>query len=107
MGAQVDEAAAYTTLAVDDRSAELIGLLEKRQIDMVTFTSSSTVKNFIGLLPKTRFQALMKDVAVASIGPITTETAQKLGVEVTITAQEYTIGGLCRAIYDYFHPPPV
>jgi uroporphyrinogen III methyltransferase/synthase len=104
MGAHVDEAVAYITLAVDDHPTGLIGLLENKKIDMVTFTSSSTAKNFHALLPPDRIQTLMENVAVASIGPITSDTAQNLGFNVTITAEQYTIDGLSNAIHRYFNP---
>jgi len=54
------------------------------------------------LPPPEKFNSLLKDVAISSIGPITTETAQKLGFTVHITAQDYTIPGLCQAIERYF-----
>lgn len=98
MGAQVDEIAVYHTRPVDASKAPLIAALEQGQVDMVTFTSSSTVQNFHALLPSHRMDELMANVRIASIGPITTETAQKLGFKVDITADEFTIPGLCDAI---------
>ena len=101
MGAQVDEVTAYYTRAVDENADELIQKLDAGSVDIVTFTSSSTVTNFKALLPPDRFLELMKDVTVASIGPITTETAEKLGFTVHTTAEKFTIDGLCQAILDY------
>ena len=65
---------------------------------MVTFTSSSTVKNFYRLLPAARVDELLNGVSVASIGPITSQTARELGLAVNLEAQEYTIPGLIEAI---------
>ncbi|UCG79694.1 MAG: uroporphyrinogen-III synthase, partial [Desulfobacterales bacterium] len=76
--------------------------LEQGAIDIVTFTSSSTVKNFKALLPADRFESLMKGVTVASIGPITTDTAKELGFKVDITAKDFTIPGLCEAILQHY-----
>ena len=98
MGALVNEVTTYETRQVDDDAAELIARLAAKTIDMVTFTSSSTVKNFQRLLPVDRADQLMKGVAVASIGPITSQTAQDLGFSVTIEADTYTIPGLIQAI---------
>ncbi|MDO9111340.1 MAG: uroporphyrinogen-III synthase, partial [Desulfatirhabdiaceae bacterium] len=80
----------------------LIQLLEDRQVDLVTFTSSSTVSNFMVLLPSDRAGQLLKGVTLASIGPITTATAMELGLEIQIAAQTYTIPGLCQAILEFY-----
>lgn len=101
-GAEVDEVAAYRTVAEVDRAEALIEALENRSVDMVTFTSSSTVKHFMAMLPESGATDLMEGVTVASIGPITTETAQSLGVTVHLTAETYTIPGLCTAICNHF-----
>ncbi|MBC2713233.1 MAG: uroporphyrinogen-III C-methyltransferase [Desulfosarcina sp.] len=98
MGAIVDEMTAYETRQVENDAEDLIARLAARTIDMVTFTSSSTVKNFHRLLPPDRVNELMEDVTVASIGPITSRTARNLGLAVTIEAELYTVPGLVRAI---------
>lgn len=110
MGAVLDEVTAYVTEQVTDENDTLIKLLEKntidktggddenRGIDMVTFTSSSTVKNFKALLPQDRFAELIKGVTVACIGPITADTATAEGFKPDIIATEYTIPGLVNAM---------
>ena len=77
--------------------------LAEKRIDLITFTSSSTARNFKALLPPDKFKDLIDGVAIASIGPITTETAEALGFEVHITAENYTIPGLFDAILQYFN----
>ena len=86
MGAEVDEVTTYLTENVADNADLLIGQLTAKRIDLITFTSSSTVKNFKALLPPEHIQDLLEGVTIASIGPITTDTARKLGFEVHITA---------------------
>jgi uroporphyrinogen III methyltransferase/synthase len=72
---------------------------------MVTFTSSSTVRNFRSLLPPgPQGMDLMKGVHVACIGPITADTARSLGFAPDITAAQYTIPGLCQALIDFYAP---
>jgi uroporphyrinogen III methyltransferase/synthase len=105
MGAKVDEVHAYQTLAVTHGRDELIRGLASAEIDLVTFTSSSTVTNFKTLLPADSFQELMAGVTVAAIGPITADTAAKLGFGVDLVAREYTIPGLCDAIVDHMGKP--
>ena len=69
---------------------------------MITFTSSSTVKNFRALLPSEDLNNLVQGVTIAGIGPITADTARNLGFDVHIVAESYTIDGLCDAIQQYY-----
>ncbi|MEA3232323.1 MAG: uroporphyrinogen-III C-methyltransferase [Thermodesulfobacteriota bacterium] len=98
MGARVDEITTYRTRRMADSGGTLLTRLENRQIDLITFTSSSTVRNFVALLPADRIRDLLSNVTMVSIGPITSQTAADLGVRVDITAETYTIPGLIRAI---------
>ena len=102
MGATVDEITTYRTRRITDNDDTLLTRLENRQIDLITFTSSSTVRNFVSLLPADRIRDILSTVTVASIGPITNQTAADLGVRVDITAKIYTILGLIRAIRTYY-----
>jgi uroporphyrinogen III methyltransferase/synthase len=103
MGAVVDEVAAYQTVQARENAGQLVEDLRSGSIDMVTFTSSSTVKNFKALLPEGEpIEAFMNGVTVASIGPITSDTARELGFTVDITASAYTIPGLCDAILAHY-----
>jgi uroporphyrinogen III methyltransferase / synthase len=79
----------------------LAELLEAQEIDVVTFTSSSTVEHLCDALDA-RAASLLSNTCVASIGPITTETARRRGLRVDVTASEHTIGGLVAAIEGYF-----
>jgi len=102
MGAVVDEVTAYCTHAVKDNTDVLSARLKERSIDMITFTSSSTVKNFRALFPNEDLKDLMRGVTIASIGPVTADTARDLGFDVHIIAESYTIPGLCQAILKHF-----
>jgi uroporphyrinogen III methyltransferase/synthase len=102
MGADVDEISVYYTQMVSENAEILRQHLEAGTVDLITFTSSSTVRNFKSLLPPEKFEELIQTVKVASIGPITTETAESLGFEVHITAETYTIPGLFSAVLQYF-----
>ncbi|RJQ65687.1 MAG: uroporphyrinogen-III C-methyltransferase [Desulfobacteraceae bacterium] len=102
MGAEVDEVPAYRTVSAEQDPDSLIAGLRDNRIDMVTFTSSSTVHNFKALLPEKSAQDLLKGVVVACIGSITAETAKNLGFQVDIIADVFTIEGLCDAIVKYY-----
>jgi uroporphyrinogen III methyltransferase/synthase len=103
MGAQVDEIPAYETLKVTENAGDLTKQLEEKRVDLITFTSSSTVKNFKALLPADNFKKLMQGVVIASIGPITTDKAKQLDFDVHISAESFTIPGLVEAILKYYH----
>jgi uroporphyrinogen III methyltransferase/synthase len=109
MGALVTEVAAYKTEPAAGERSALIERLAARTLDLITFTSSSTVKNFKALLPEARFAELTAGVGAACIGPITADTARQLGFEVRIEARTYTIPGLCEAILAHYgsRPAPV
>ena len=68
-------------------------------IDLVTFTSSSTVKNLLNSVGA----EMLKNVKTASIGPITSATLKEFGIEADIEAKEYTIAGLVEAIIKYYY----
>jgi uroporphyrinogen III methyltransferase/synthase len=102
MGAQVDEVSVYETVLDQDAGPELNNLLEKGQIDAVTFTSSSTVTNFMSLLPSDKSVDLMKNVTLASIGPITSDTIRTFGLKPTVEANSYTIDGLVNALLAHY-----
>ena len=102
MGAEVNEVTVYLSEKVLDNVDLLIKQLEDKTIELITFTSSSTVRNFKSLLPPDKFNQLIDGVTIASIGPVTTDTAVELGFKVDITAESYTIPGLCEAILKYY-----
>ena len=101
MGAAVDEVTAYETVLETDAGATLIDLLQKKQVDAVTFTSSSTVSNFMSLLSSDQ-AGLLKGVTIASIGPITSDTARTFGLEPAVEADPYTIAGLVDGLLKFY-----
>ncbi|HET7185934.1 MAG TPA: uroporphyrinogen-III synthase [Terriglobales bacterium] len=98
-GAKVDVVEAYETVAPESSRSELTKVLRdpRRKPDVITFTSSSTVRNFLELLGKNN-QALLTGTKLASIGPITSQTMRELGLHVDIEAREYTVPGLVATI---------
>ena len=100
LGAQVDRLMVYRTAASESSRERARSLMTDDNIDLVTFTSSSTVRNLLSLLDGDA--SLLHGARVACIGPITARTAQEAGLEVDIVAQEYTIAGLVRALREYF-----
>jgi uroporphyrinogen-III synthase len=98
-GAHLDVVEAYETVVPEKSRQRLRSLLQNRarRPHMVTFTSSSTVRNFSELLGNNRARKL-KDVQFASIGPVTSATLRELEFPVALEAKEFTMAGLIRAI---------
>jgi uroporphyrinogen III methyltransferase/synthase len=93
LGAIVDEAIAYRTVPETQDDTGARERFERDGADLVTFTSSSTVTNFLALkLPWPR------NLRTASIGPITSETMRQAGLKVDVEANRHDIGGLVEAI---------
>ncbi len=101
-GARVDVVEAYRTVLPAADVAVMIDGLKNRRIDMVTFTSSSTVSNFSRMIEPQRVPEVLAGVAIACIGPITRATLEDLGGRADAVAAEFTIPGLVAAIIDYF-----
>jgi len=107
LGAKVDVVEAYETVIPQSSRTRLRTILKdpKRRPDVITFTSSSTVRNFVTLLGKNmgsgrrqRGTSPIQAIRLASIGPITSSTLRELGLPVDIEATQYTIPGLIKAI---------
>ncbi len=126
MGARVDNVHAYRTVRGDGDAPLLREQLEAGQIDMITFTSSSTVRNLLAMLtdqaaeengsspgivkssvskpsnPDPALLTLLENVDLAAIGPITAATVRESGLKVKVEAEEYTIDGLIKVIRAYY-----
>lgn len=102
LGAKLDVVEAYETVVPASSRARLLSCLRdpKRRPDVITFTSSSTVRNFVKLIvgKNARATRYLQAVRLASIGPVTSSTLRELGLPVHIEAKEYTIPGLIDAI---------
>jgi uroporphyrinogen-III synthase len=101
-GCLVTEVDAYQTLPVTDEIDALLAHLKAKTVHAVTFTSSSTVNNFLDALKGHDVKSLLEGVALAAIGPVTKETAEQRGLRVDVMADTYTIQGLVEALVQYF-----
>jgi len=102
LGADVAEVPAYQTVAVRAGAPLLRRAFESGTVDVVTFTSSSTVRHFVAMFAPGEAATLLGKAAVACIGPITAQTAAELGLHTDIMPAEYTIPALARAIIEYY-----
>jgi uroporphyrinogen III methyltransferase/synthase len=106
LGAHVEEVPAYTTRRAEAGTARLREALAAGTIDAVTFTSSSTARNFAELFTDHERRAWLSRVTVASIGPITAATAAEYGMTTDVMPGEYTIPALAKALADHFARVP-
>ena len=105
LGAEVQVLPIYETVLDSDNREEVLERFRSGEIDIITFTSSSTVKNFVQTLVGdqiSRLPELVKGVIIAAIGPVTAETAREFGLVPTIVAEEHTIPGLVSALEAHF-----
>ncbi len=102
MGASVTVATAYENIkpAADVERARK--LFEEKKVSAVTFTSSSTVNNFVEMLGQKEYKTLLDGVVIACIGPVTAKTAEAYGMKIDIMPKDYTIPALVDAMVEYF-----
>jgi uroporphyrinogen-III synthase len=105
LGASMTVVEAYETVIPHASRARLRAALKhpKRHPDVITFTSSSTVRNFLALIEGKNARATnyLQGIKLASIGPVTSSTLRELGLRADIEAREYTIPGLIKAIINF------
>jgi uroporphyrinogen-III synthase len=105
-GVRVTVVPAYRTAIAGDGADRVRALLESRGIDVVTFTSPSTVRGFLEILAAADPRRLLEGVVVAAIGPITAAAAAEQGVQVSVVPHEYTVPALADAIAGHFETSP-
>jgi len=101
-GGSVDIVAVYRTVVPKHDTAELSTMLRQNKVDMITFTSSSTVSHFVGLFRNENLAELMGKTVIACIGPITGQTVVDCGLQPDVVSEEYTVPGLVKAIIGYY-----
>ncbi len=106
-GHEVDVAVAYETRPPPPEAvASLARALAAREVDVVTLTSSSTAEHLCALLGPDA-PGLLAGVCLASIGPVTTATAERLGLHVALTAGAHSLEGLVEALEGHFGGAPL
>jgi uroporphyrinogen-III synthase len=97
-GAHVDVVEAYETVLPKKSATKLRAVVKSdKRPHVITFTSSSTVRNFVQLLGAVN-RKKFAGIKLASIGPVTSSTLRELKLPVDIEAREFTMGGLIRSI---------
>jgi len=99
-GALVDEITVYRTIVPPALTSERLNAILASGLDLVTFTSPSTVRNLAEVLGRRDLERFLRKVKVACIGPVTEKAANELGIAVDIVAKAHTIDSLVEAILD-------
>ena len=97
-GAQVDVVEAYQTVIPEGAKERLEQVFAGGAPDAITFTSSSTVKNFLSIVLGTEIPAKLAKTKFASIGPVTSKTLHEYALPVHVEADEFTMDGLAQAL---------
>jgi uroporphyrinogen III methyltransferase / synthase len=100
-GAEVVVAIAYRTVAPEVDPEYVSRLFADGGVSAVTFTSTSTVVNFVKIVGD-RAREYLSDVCVACIGSVTAKTCEDMGIRVSVVPEDYTVGALFDALTDYF-----
>jgi uroporphyrinogen III methyltransferase/synthase len=103
LGATVDVVEVYQTVMPNVSKGEIERVFQRDRIDLITFTSSSTVNHFVHMYEEEGgLKNPLAGVAIAAIGPITADTLQRRGITPHIIPNSFTIRALTEAIVDYF-----
>lgn len=102
-GGEVDVVPVYQAVRPEFRTEEIEALFGERGVDLITFASSSTLRNFISIVGEEKFKAKVGRIAIACIGPVTAKTAEAFGLKVDVIPGEYTFPDLAESIVDYFN----
>lgn len=108
LGCTVTEVDVYENIPCEDGAEQIVELLREGAIDAVTFTSSSTARNFAEIVRRRtdRFAELIEPVRIACIGPLTAKTAEACGMRVDIMPEQATIDALVQALAERLGPRP-
>lgn len=100
-GAHVDEVVIYETYMPEDSRAKLSRMLSERELDILTFTSPSTIDNFMMVVKEFGLQDRLEGCLVACIGPVTEKRLREHGLPVHVSPKEYTVKEMLRSTVEY------
>ena len=105
-GANVADVIAYRSVPATESGQDVYRMLLEGKVDAVTFTSAATVRQFVEVIGREQAIDLLRQTAVATIGPVTAEAAGQLGVAVQVMPVSYDVDGLVDALVEYFASDP-
>ncbi|MGA9225663.1 MAG: uroporphyrinogen-III synthase [Mesobacillus sp.] len=105
-GAIVDEVVIYETYLPDDSRDKLIQMLRNRRLDILTFTSPSTIDHFMEIVEAQQLQKELDQCIVACIGPVSMRKAEEWGLNVHAVPDKYTVEEMLKSIIEYLKINP-
>ncbi|HXI09415.1 MAG TPA: uroporphyrinogen-III C-methyltransferase [Thermodesulfobacteriota bacterium] len=102
LGGKIDVVPTYKTVKPTKEAGGLRDLLLGKGVDCITFTSASTVTNFVSMFKRSELPELLSASRIACIGPVTAEAAKGYGINVDIMPKDYTIPALTEAMARYY-----
>jgi uroporphyrinogen-III synthase len=100
-GAQVDEVVIYENYLPDESRNKLVAMLRERQLDILLFTSSSTVDHFMTVVNEHGLSKLLDGCTIGCIGPVTERKLREYGLPVHASPEEYTVAEMIKSTIDY------
>lgn len=105
-GAIVDEVVIYDTYLPEESRDKLIKMLSSRSLDILTFTSPSTIDHFMEIVEANKLQNELSDCIVACIGPISKRKAEECGLTVHAAPEKYTVEEMLKSVIEYLKINP-
>jgi uroporphyrinogen-III synthase len=100
-GAIVDEAVIYETYLPEGSRDKLIKMLSHQSLDILTFTSPSTIDHFMGIVESSQLHSKLEHCLIACIGPVSKHKAEEWGLTVHATPEKYTVEEMLRSVIEY------
>jgi uroporphyrinogen-III synthase len=100
-GALVDEVVIYETYMPEESRAKLAGLLAGGELDVLTFTSPSTVDHLMEVVASSGLESRLRDCIIGCIGPVTEKRLREYGLQVHAAPEEYTVEGMLKSTIAY------
>lgn len=100
-GAHVDELVVYETYLPDDSKSKLRDAIREKQIDILTFTSPSTIDHFMEVINENGLYPFLEDCLISCIGPITKERIESVGLRVHVIPETYTVEDMLKKLISY------
>jgi uroporphyrinogen-III synthase len=105
-GAIVDEVIIYETFLPEESREKLVKMLRNRSLDILTFTSPSTIDHFMGIVEENKLREHLEHCIIACIGPVSTKKAEKWGLHVHAAPDKYTVEEMLKSLARYLKIEP-
>ncbi|MDF2558003.1 MAG: uroporphyrinogen-III synthase [Bacillales bacterium] len=101
-GFEVEQAIVYDNVQPEGTDALLVRAFRETKVDIVLFTSPSTINNFMDAIHKNHLEEFVQESVIVSIGPVTTKRIEELGLKVSLSPSEFTVQGMMVELEKYF-----